>query len=330
MLCAVSFNVLAQPTQGQIDYAKSRIGTKELLDTVCLAHTQLPNAWVDYWYIIKRVTDTITGDQYALLMGHRFLDMGNIYRFNETGNSVVYQGSTLQAKMKSEYPYQPELLRAIAVNPDLGGTTQGARSKPKLPAEAGTAAGDAMFPPSYQEMLDVNDNSTLIYNNSFLEKAYKDMPIRRFWSRSPYPPTSWHVWEIDFTLGSFVGTLVSSQIGMVGMVWVRCGKLSDCPTPDPVTISASGNDICSGTQVTFTAMVSDDDPSITYQWKKNGYNISGANSPTYTYTPANGDVITCVVTSTQLCIIPQSVESNSINMVVISQGTLPSITIQIE
>ena len=218
MLCGIWVGVFAQPTQSQIDYAKSRIDSKPLLDTVCLAHILPCTQWTSYWYIIKKTTDTVSGEKFALLMGYRFLDMGNIYRFNETGTSTVYEGSSLQAKMKSEYPYQPAILRAIAVNPDLRGTV----SKPKFPLEAGTAAGDAMFPPSYQEMYELNDNGTLIYSGTFLDKAYREMPIRRFWTRSPYT-TPAQVWEIGFTLGTFVGTHVLSQIGMVGMVWVKYG-----------------------------------------------------------------------------------------------------------
>jgi uncharacterized protein (TIGR02145 family) len=83
-----------------------------------------------------------------------------------------------------------------------------------------------------------------------------------------------------------------------------------------VSITASTNNVCAGTQVTFTATPTN--PGITpiYLWKVNGVN-SGTNSTSFTYTPINGDVVTCVLTSSIMaCISNNPATSNGITMIV--------------
>ncbi|MGO4819905.1 MULTISPECIES: T9SS sorting signal type C domain-containing protein [unclassified Flavobacterium] len=58
--------------------------------------------------------------------------------------------------------------------------------------------------------------------------------------------------------------------------------------------------VCSGTPVTNTATPTNGGPSPAYQWKLNGTNV-GTNSPTYSYTPVNGDQLSVVLTSNDAC-----------------------------
>ena len=85
-----------------------------------------------------------------------------------------------------------------------------------------------------------------------------------------------------------------------------------------ISISASpGNTICSGTAVTFSSTITNGGTGATYQWKKNGTSIPGATSSTYSSsTLSNGDVITCVLSSSLNCASPMSATSNSISMTV--------------
>jgi uncharacterized protein (TIGR02145 family) len=71
--------------------------------------------------------------------------------------------------------------------------------------------------------------------------------------------------------------------------------------PVSVFVSASpSGSVCAGTSVTFTALAFNGGSTPFYQWKVNGSN-DGFNSPTFSFTPQNGDVITCVLTSNAVC-----------------------------
>ncbi len=146
----------------------------------------------------------------------------------------------------------------------------------------------------------------------------------------------------------YVGTNSStfSDNTLVNSDTVKCIMTStaSCPTTavdtsNKVTISVSsystssvsitanpGNTVCAGTSVVFTATAVNGGATPTYQWKKNGSNI-GSNSSTYTSgSLAQGDVITCSMTSSLLCTNPATALSNSISMTV-TLAVTPSVTI---
>ncbi|MBW6497787.1 MAG: choice-of-anchor D domain-containing protein [Bacteroidales bacterium] len=85
--------------------------------------------------------------------------------------------------------------------------------------------------------------------------------------------------------------------------------------PVSVSITASENNICAGTPVTFTATPVNGGLSPSYQWKVNGSNM-GSNSPNFTYTPANGDLVSVVLTSSEACATGSPANSNIITMAV--------------
>lgn len=80
-----------------------------------------------------------------------------------------------------------------------------------------------------------------------------------------------------------------------------------------VSITASANNVCTGTPVTFTALPVNGGQNPSFQWKVNGSN-AGTNSATFTYQPANGDVVTVVMTSNHLCAVQPIANSNAITM----------------
>ncbi len=90
--------------------------------------------------------------------------------------------------------------------------------------------------------------------------------------------------------------------------------------PAGITISASTNPFCPGNSVTFTATPVNGGANPAYQWKVNGIN-KGTNSPTYTYNPASGDLVSCILTSNLACVTGNPATSNTIIM----SGTLVSV-----
>jgi hypothetical protein len=93
-----------------------------------------------------------------------------------------------------------------------------------------------------------------------------------------------------------------------------------------VTISSPSTSITSGTNIVFTAIPGNGGSAPSYQWKKNGTNV-GTNSNTYSEsTLANGDVISCIMTSNSTCAIPKTATSNNLTMTVISGGASISVS----
>ncbi len=96
------------------------------------------------------------------------------------------------------------------------------------------------------------------------------------------------------------------------------------PVSPAVSIAASNTTICQGSPVTFTATPTNGGTSPTYQWKVNGVN-AGSNSATFnTSTLANGNTVSCVMTSNQSCVSLTTATSNSISMTV-NATTTPSV-----
>ncbi|MDP2338687.1 MAG: hypothetical protein Q8N05_20005, partial [Bacteroidota bacterium] len=73
--------------------------------------------------------------------------------------------------------------------------------------------------------------------------------------------------------------------------------------------------VCAGTSVTFTATPTNGGTTPAYQWKVNGL-VAGTNNATYSYTPANTDEVTCVLTSNATCATGNPATSSSVTMIV--------------
>ena len=93
-----------------------------------------------------------------------------------------------------------------------------------------------------------------------------------------------------------------------------------------LSIAANATTICEGTSVWFTATPTNPGSNPTYQWKKNGTAV-GSNYNYYEDSQlANGDVITCELSSSVTCPNPALAVSNSVTMTVNAYGT-PSVAV---
>ncbi len=90
-------------------------------------------------------------------------------------------------------------------------------------------------------------------------------------------------------------------------------------TPSPVvniTITATSNNVCSGTQVTFNSTASNEGANPVYHWQVNAINV-GINSSSYSYIPLNNDLVRCILTSSITgCIMNNPDTSNTVGMIV--------------
>ena len=108
-----------------------------------------------------------------------------------------------------------------------------------------------------------------------------------------------------------LGTLTSGcQIASNSISVIALDKKSPA-----VSISSNlGNSICSGDNAIFSAIPSNGGLSPSYQWKKNGNNV-GSNSNSYSNNSlSNNDVLTCVMTTSESCVLALKDTSNSITM----------------
>jgi gliding motility-associated-like protein len=129
-----------------------------------------------------------------------------------------------------------------------------------------------------------------------------------------------YVWDNGIFNGtSFVGQITTTQYTVTGT------DVNGCTNTDSVvvypnlplnpSVSISGNStICEGSSTTFNAVhVNGGTPS--YQWQINGLNVGLDNSLYTSQTSlANGDIITCIITSSLSCITLPTATSNAIMM----------------
>ena len=93
----------------------------------------------------------------------------------------------------------------------------------------------------------------------------------------------------------------------------RATFVLDPPVTTSLTIVSSlTGPVCAGTEITFTATPALPALKPDYQWKVNGTN-AGTNSATFTSkTLADGDIVTCVITSDGKCLANPTATSNAI------------------
>lgn len=102
---------------------------------------------------------------------------------------------------------------------------------------------------------------------------------------------------------------------------IQAVVIGELVTP-AITIASAPAVVCYGTEVNFTATVVSGGNSPGFQWRQNGIRV-GSSSPFYTNsTFNNGDVISCVLTSSETCPSLASVESNNI-VIAINANSCP-------
>ena len=97
------------------------------------------------------------------------------------------------------------------------------------------------------------------------------------------------------------------------------------PVVPSVSFTASQNNVCQGTQVTFTASPINGGGTPSFAWTVNSV-AAGMNSPLFTYNPDNGDVVGLTMTSSAGCVTVNPVSATPLTMTVNPSNTV-SVTI---
>ncbi len=97
----------------------------------------------------------------------------------------------------------------------------------------------------------------------------------------------------------------------------------DTPT---VAITSSATNLCAGFTVDFTAVATNGGATPVWQWQVNGVGVGTDTAVFRTNTLSDGDIVTCVMTSTATCPSPSTVISDSIT-ISIGPPVTPALTI---
>lgn len=203
----------------------------------------------------------------------------------------------------------PEVIPDVSVSVTSGSTTICAGTSVAFSASVLNGGGS----PAYQWQingLDVGTNSTSFSSSTLSNSDLVTCVL-----------TSNAVCASPVTIASNVVAILVNSIGS--------------PTVS-IAVTSGTNPTCASVPVTFTASSTSGGTTPVYQWKKNGINtvIGTTFTPS---SPANGDVITCTVTSNAPCLTINTASSAGITIsitpsqapavsVAVTSGTNPSCT----
>jgi len=148
------------------------------------------------------------------------------------------------------------------------------------------------------------------------------------WSVNGTPMASGNAFSYIPAAGDMVTLLVHSN-GICAVPDTATQTISltvSIPEAPSVHISADpGNPVCQGSTVTYTGTPMYGGSHPTFAWVKNGTVVVGTGA-TYSYAPANNDVIVLLMGSSFQCRLLDSVFSNTITMEV-DPSVIPTVTI---
>ncbi len=134
---------------------------------------------------------------------------------------------------------------------------------------------------------------------------------------------------LDFGLitggGTYTVSAVNATSGCTSSMADSAVVTIVLPVTPSVTLSTGiGDTSCAGSAVTFTASGTNGGITPGYLWSVNGTDISGATSDTYNYTPANGDVVTVTMISSEACAAPDTVFAT--DTITVLEHATPTVT----
>jgi len=150
------------------------------------------------------------------------------------------------------------------------------------------------------------------------------------WKVNGIPLASGSAFNFTPVTGDAITCVLTSSAACVSSLTVSA---SDTVVVNPTLVpavsiaaGAGGDTICVGDLSTFTATSVNGGTVPAYQWNVNG--ILFATGSSFSYSPANGDIVTCSLTSSYACPIPATVTSSGITMTANTTET-PTVSITV-
>lgn len=233
------------------------------------------------------------------------------------GSFTGTSGGTINATLPIDLPAGTGYkLRVTASRPLRAGAGQNAPKVKALPLNPGTISGISSFCP--------NDSNKLFAVTPQVGVSQYAWTVPTGSTILSNPDSN----AIFVEFGSTAGQITAAGINGCGTGPVATKNMQlTVVLPASATIFTPSNTVCSGANVSFLSTVQNQGTSPVYMWKKNGVEIPGATSNSYTTnTLANGDVISMEVTSSLFCGTPNIGVSNSVTMTV-NQPQTPTASI---
>jgi gliding motility-associated-like protein len=220
-------------------------------------------------------TDTITWLRNGVSVLTQPISASATYTASTIGNysATVVSAAGCSSSISDTIMVKAPLVPSVTIAPNTNSVCKGVN----IAFTATPVNGGAT--PSYQWKIngvDAGSNSTIFSSNTFNDKD----TISCWMSSSIACVTS--------------PTVISDSVGLT---------IIDSPAV-ALSIASSTNDVCFGTPITFTATPTNGGGVPAYQWLLNGNDV-GSNNSLYTNdTLSSGNVISCILTSSDACTIP--------------------------
>jgi hypothetical protein len=128
------------------------------------------------------------------------------------------------------------------------------------------------------------------------------------------------------TAGSYTITALDTVTGCTNnMTGTATATVHPIVVPAVTSTARTGDTVCTGLGITYGTSVTGGGSTPSFQWSVNGTTISTATGSTYSYTPANGDVVSVTVTSSDMCATPTTAVSR--HTVTVSAPVTPSVSV---
>jgi hypothetical protein len=166
-------------------------------------------------------------------------------------------------------------------------------------------------------------NSTVVYSASINWGG--DSPVYQWKKNGANVGTNSNTYtDASLANGDVINCLLTSNAACASITEIVSNTLAmvvlPVVTPAVTIVATPGVEVSAGTNVTFTAGMTNGGANPIFQWKKNGTPV-GTNTPTYSSNSLiDGDVITVTVISDAPCAAPAGVTSNALTMKINTVG----------